>query len=147
MATQQARKILRIGVIQNGTIIEERLFRKAHPITIGKHHRNTFSIFAPVMPSTHTLFEVKGGKYHLVFDATMTGRISVAGAVFTIDGLRGEKRAVRRGNHWSIPLDLRSRGKLVIGDIIFLFQGIVIFALLAARPIRRTIAARMSRKA
>ena len=48
--TQQAQgagprpRILRIGVLLGGKIVEERLIRERTPVTIGQSMRNTFSI-------------------------------------------------------------------------------------------------------
>ena len=43
-------KILRIGVIQAGKIIEERLIRKRDSVTIGASPRNTLVVPASTLP-------------------------------------------------------------------------------------------------
>ncbi len=122
MAAPESRRILRMGVIQNGAIIEERLFRKIEPISVGTHFKNTFSITTPRAPQAFTFFDVMGGRYVLNFIDSMEGRLSVGGTVHSLQSLKQHKKAVNRGKHWSIPLDERSRGKIVVGDVIFLFQ-------------------------
>lgn len=124
MATAESRKILRIGVIQNGTIIEERLLRKREAVTVGSAFKNTFCISAPEIPQHVQLFDVKGGKYLLHFDKRMTGRVSVGQGVHTLKSLRENGKAVSKGKTWVIELDDRSRGKVELGDVIFLFQFI-----------------------
>ncbi|MBN1946296.1 MAG: AgmX/PglI C-terminal domain-containing protein [Bradymonadales bacterium] len=122
MATATSSKNLRIGVIQNGTLIEERLFTSRQRVTIGKRHKNSLSVFAPSMPDSHPLFEVKHGRYHLQWTDAMTGRLSLGSAVFKLERLKEEGKAARTKTGWSIPLDEQTRGKIEIGDIFVLFQ-------------------------
>ncbi len=61
MAQSRDRKILRIGIIQNGKIIEERLLRKRDSVTIGQSPRNTFVLPSGALPKSFTIFEMKGG--------------------------------------------------------------------------------------
>lgn len=122
MTGPEQRKILRMGVIQNGAIIEERLFRKQEPVTLGTNFRNTFSIADPQMPTTFSFFEVRGGRYLLNFEDKWTGRLSVGQGVHTLKSLKQHGKATKKGKFWSVVLDDRSRGKVVVGDVIFLFQ-------------------------
>lgn len=124
MAGPESSKILRIGVIQNGTIIEERLMRKREAVTVGTSFKNTFCVSAQDVPPHFSLFELKGGKYQLNFDPKMSGRVSVGQGVHTLASLRTNGKAQNKGKHWTVELDERSRGKVEIGDIIFLFQFI-----------------------
>ena len=124
MAGPDTRKILRIGVIQNGTIIEERLLRKREAVSVGTNFKNTFCVSAPDVPAQFPLFDVRGGKYHLNFGTKMVGRVSIGQGVHTLSSLRDHGKAVNKGKHWTVGLDERSRGKVEIGDIIFLFQFI-----------------------
>jgi hypothetical protein len=116
------KKILRIGVIQNGTIIEERLLRKRQTVTIGTGFKNTFCVSAPKVPHSFNLFEVKGGQYYLNFQKDMTGRISVGQGVHSLKSLKEHGKAVNRGKYHSVSLAERSRGKVVVGDVVFLYQ-------------------------
>ena len=49
-APEGGTKILRIGIIQNGKIVEERLVRKRENVTIGQSTKNTF-----VVPASNAL--------------------------------------------------------------------------------------------
>lgn len=122
MAAPDTRKILRIGVIQGGTIIEERLLRKRESVTVGSAFKNTFSLAAGGAPASYPLFEVRGGEYFLNFEADMKGRVSVGSGVHTLASLRENGRAQRHGKGWTVALDERSRGKVELADVIFLFQ-------------------------
>jgi hypothetical protein len=56
-------KILRIGIIQGGRIVEERLVRKRESITIGQSAKNTFVVLSDALPRNWLLFEASGPQY------------------------------------------------------------------------------------
>lgn len=121
MAQSSDRKILRIGVIQNGKIIEERLLRKRESVTVGQSPRNTFVLPSASLPRSYTLFDLKSGSYQLNFKDGMDGRVSVDDAVLDFQALKG-KLANKKGDKYSLPLSEKTRGKVVIGDVTLLFQ-------------------------
>ena len=115
-------KILRIGVIQAGKIIEERLIRRRDNVTIGASPRNTIVVPASTLPRTFTLFEIQANKYSLKFSESMDGRISVNNQVLSLDSVRKQGLAKAKGNLLELPLDESSRGKVLLGEITLLFQ-------------------------
>ena len=119
-------RILRIGVLLGGKIVEERLIRDRIPVTIGQSMKNTFSIPIDGLPMEFTLFALDEGKYYLRFLNKMDGRLSDAGnEVQTLDALK-QRGAVQGGSggqdYWQVPLGDQSRGKLSFGDLTVLFQ-------------------------
>ncbi|MBU1899370.1 AgmX/PglI C-terminal domain-containing protein [Myxococcota bacterium] len=118
----QGRKILRIGIIQNGKIIEERLLRKREAVTVGQSAKNTFVLPSGGIPRSFTLFELRGGVYHLKFKSSMRGKVSVEDAVLDLESLRSRQLARAKGDNFLLPLSSKSRGKVVIGDVTLLFQ-------------------------
>jgi TonB family protein len=115
-------KILRIGVIQAGKIIEERLIRRHDNVTIGASPRNTIVVPASTLPRTFTLFEIAATKYTLRFSESMDGRVSVGNQVLSLDQVRSQGHAQTRGNLFALPLTENSRGKVLLGEITLLFQ-------------------------
>ncbi|MEQ1572476.1 MAG: hypothetical protein ABMA64_43045, partial [Myxococcota bacterium] len=75
-ANRQA-KVLRIGIIQDGKIVQERQIRAGDPVTIGESTKCTF-----VLPKTHlrpsefVLFKPTPKGYQLQFTSEMAGKIS-----------------------------------------------------------------------
>ncbi|MGM0574833.1 MAG: TonB family protein [Myxococcota bacterium] len=122
MAQDGTRKILRVGIIQSGRIVEERLVRKREDVTIGQASKNTFILPIPQLPKSFTLFEAKGDAYHLVFEEGMEGRVSIGDQVVDLKGLAKSGNVKRRGGRYVVPLDNKSRGKVVIGEFTLLFQ-------------------------
>jgi TonB family protein len=115
-------KILRIGVIQAGKIIEERLIRRRDNVTIGASPRNTLVVPASTLPRSFTLFEMAAGKYSLKFNDSMDGRVSVGNQVLSLDQIRQQGKAMPKGNLLTLDLTENSRGKVLLGEITLLFQ-------------------------
>lgn len=103
-------KVLRVGVVRAGRIVDERILKQRAPVTIGWNESSTFVIADPKAPVSLKLFEFANGGYFLNSTGAMTGR------VVTADGL------IELGSARRIRLDDDSRGKVVIGDVAVLFQ-------------------------
>jgi hypothetical protein len=117
-------RILRIGILLGGKIVEERLIREHGPVTIGQSMKNSFSVPIDGLPLEFTLFSHEDHQYKLHFLKAMDGRISEgSGAVQQLEHLRA--KAETQGDHWVLPLSEHSRGKLTIGDLTILFQFVV----------------------
>jgi len=117
-------RILRIGVLLGGKIVEERLIRDRAAVTIGQSMKNTFSIPVEGLPLEFTLFSIEENKYSLRFTSKMDGRVSDgagAGQVNTLDALK-QKGAQNAGEYYSVGLTDGARGKLSLGDLTILFQ-------------------------
>ena len=118
-------KILRIGIILGGKIVEERLIRTRETVTIGQSAKNTFSIPAPELPKTWPLFSAQQGKYSLHFAEGMDGRISDGGAVQALAQLKTGGQAQRVGDRWVLQMSDAARGKVILGDMTILFQFVI----------------------
>lgn len=116
-------RILRIGVLLGGKIVEERLIRERSAVTIGQSMKNTFSIPIEGLPLEFTLFAIEENKYSLRFLAKMDGRLSDgSGSVNTLEALKSGRGAQNVGDYWQVPLTDGARGKLSLGDLTILFQ-------------------------
>ena len=120
---QNRGRILRIGVLLAGKIVEERLIRERTSVSVGQSMKNTFSVPVEGLPLEFTLFALdpQTHKYSLRFLKGMDGRVSDASSqVQTLDQLRSKAQPV--GDYYVVPLTESSRGKLSIGDLTVLFQ-------------------------
>jgi hypothetical protein len=116
-------RILRIGVLLGGKIVEERLIRERTSVSIGQSMKNTFSVPVEGLPLEFTLFAIDQGRYYLRFLNKMDGRLGdSSGSVNTLDALKSNKGAQHAGDYWQVPLTDSSRGKLSLGDLTILFQ-------------------------
>ena len=115
-------KILRIGIIQGGRIVEERLVRKRESITIGQSAKNMFVVLSDALPRNWLLFEVSGNQYVAHFSDGMDARIAVGNEIISLAQLKQTGKIQKRGAAWVLPLDERSRGKITLADMTILFQ-------------------------
>jgi hypothetical protein len=115
-------KILRIGIIQGGRIVEERLVRKRENITIGQSAKNLFVVPSEALPRQWLLFEIHGQHYVAHFSDGMDARIAVGNEIISLAQLKQTGKIQKRGSSWVLPLDERSRGKITVGDMTILFQ-------------------------
>lgn len=115
-------KLLRIGVIQRGKIVEERVIRNRETVTVGTSEKNHFIINSESLPARFEMFQLIGSDYILNFTDGMTGRVGLSGGVQELEKLRSSGAARNAGAHWQVKLNESSRGKVVIGDTTFLFQ-------------------------
>jgi outer membrane biosynthesis protein TonB len=124
MSSKPSQKILRIGVIQNGKIVEEKLVRQSKTITIGSDFggKNDLVVPASGLPKSFKLFEFKDGKYSLRFKSSWSGRVSLGDRVGTLSELASKGQAKRKGDEAVLQLSPASRGKVKFGDVTVLFQ-------------------------
>lgn len=119
----QQKKILRIGIVQNGRIVEERLLRKRGDVSIGRGADNTFLIPSKDLPRSFKIFEETRNGYVLNFVKGMDARVAIDGKILTLSQILERGEYVRKGtDYYKLDLSHSSRGKLVIGEITVLFH-------------------------
>ncbi|MEE2643671.1 MAG: AgmX/PglI C-terminal domain-containing protein [Myxococcota bacterium] len=124
MASNLARKVLRIGLIQNGRIVEEKLLYRRETVTIGHSEKCTFVLPVKGLPKSYELFICKKGEFTLNFHSKMQGKVSVGSQVLDFQALQSDPRTREKGGFQQFPIDEESRGKIIIGDVTLLFQFI-----------------------
>ncbi len=121
--TQNLAKVLRIGIIMDGKIVQERLIKAGESVTIGDSPKNTF-----VLPKTSLarqdfpIFTAKGNKYFLHFTDQMKGKVGSGGAVVGLEKVRTDPSVEKDGAGWKLPLSEQDRGKVSIDNVTVLFQ-------------------------
>ena len=115
-------RILRIGIVQGGRIVEERLIRKRDNISIGWSSKATFAVPSETLPKQWLLFEANPRGYIAHFADAMDARIAVGNEVVSLAQLKQAGRLRRQGQSSRYLLDERSRGKVTVGDLSILFQ-------------------------
>lgn len=120
---QDQLKVLRIGMVKEGKVVDERMIRAGENVVIGDNAKNTFVFSSKAIPSRFVLFQAdKRGQYTLNFVEKMDGKLSVKDKVQALDDLRKGGAVKSKGGQWALALDEKSRGKVSIGDVTFLFQ-------------------------
>jgi hypothetical protein len=119
---QPTSKVLRIGIVQDGKIVQERLIKAGEPVTVGESTKNTFVFPPSSLPKRYQLFVPKGKGYVLQFTEDMGGKISYKNAIVSLDQLKERGDAVRKGGTFTLPLSESNRGKVSIDGVTVLFQ-------------------------
>ena len=114
-------KVLRIGVVQSGRVVEERIIKQRTHVTVGPSEKSMFVISSDAVPVNFRLFELVGDEYSLNFVDSMSGRIALPSGISDLSALKGHAKRSAQGIY-QLKLTEDSRGKVVLGDITFLFQ-------------------------
>jgi outer membrane biosynthesis protein TonB len=104
-------RVLRVGVVQRGRVVEERVIKQRITVTVGSSEEATFLVPSPVVPPLHALFERDGDGYSLNVLEGMSGRIALASGILDLPAVPAR-----------IALPDDARGKVVIGHTTLLFQ-------------------------
>lgn len=115
-------KALRIGLIQRGRIVEERLLRRIEPVTIGSASSCTLVVPQSDLPASFALLPVVKGRLHLAFDDRMDGKVSSPAGSAGLADLVAAGRAVRKGEVHLLPLAENQWGRVAVGEVTVLFQ-------------------------
>lgn len=138
MSAKTQQKVLRIGIIEDGKIVQERLIKAGETVTVGEAATNTF-----VFPKTHLpraeypLFVARNGKYVLNFTEEMKGKISSGGSVVALEKLRTDPSVQQQGGSWRLALTEQDRGKISIDNITVLFQFVAPPPVQAVKPLQQ----------
>lgn len=114
-------KVLRIGLVRGGRVLEERVIKQRTHVTVGPSEKCMFVLANHGIPSTFKLFELVGNEYVLNFVDSMAGRVALPTGISDLQVLKGQTRRTPEGTY-QLRLTEDSRGKIVIGDTTFLFQ-------------------------
>jgi hypothetical protein len=117
-------KVLRIGLVQGGKVIEERVIKQRTHVTVGPSEKSTFVLPTKSLPPTFKLFELIGSDYVLNFLDGMTGRVALKTGISDLTALRAQAKRIQHGpvTAYQIQLNEDARGKVVVGETTFLFQ-------------------------
>jgi hypothetical protein len=119
------KRVLRVGLVREGQILEEKLFRTPGDVSVGKDPRCAVRLSMDDAPTSYQLFQFRKGQYYLRFTAAMVGKVSVGDNVQDLAAIRSSGRAIQKGEYFYLPLDEMDRGKLAVGSSSLLFQFVV----------------------
>src|SRR5580700_11112060 len=100
MAQVSGPKVLRIGLVQGGRVIEERIIKQRTNVTIGSSEKAIFVVPTSTVPPQFKLFELIGSDYYLNFLDGMSGRVALQTGITDIAALRGQAKKI--GNAYQV---------------------------------------------
>jgi len=113
---------LRVGLVQDGTVVCERTFRKPGRVTVGRSERNDLILFDSLAPARVELFAVRRGEIALTYDEGTAGRVAVDDRAAALGAAIESGLARRSGGRYSVALEPGSRGTVRLGEFTVLFQ-------------------------
>ncbi len=122
-ADTRQQKVLRIGIIQDGKIIQERFVKAGEAVTVGGSPKASF-VFADtkIGAGEFALFVWRDNQYHLQFSEDMKGKVSSNGAPISLEKAWKDPSTPSANGTWSVPLTEADRGKITIAPVTILFQ-------------------------
>ena len=106
-------RVLRVGIVRDGSIIHERLIPPTDTVTLGSDPRATFTV--PGGVAMTPLFVSRKGRYRMNLPLDSRGRVGTSDGVVSLESYRssrGRRPVIADGD----------RGKVVLGDVTVLFQ-------------------------
>jgi TonB family protein len=121
MAPQQD-KVLRIGVLHAGKIVEERVLAARQPVTLGSSSGSTIVVPQADLPESRLVFSFQGDRGFLHFEEETEGRIEGPQGSADFGALVSQGFARRQGTTCSVPVNEDQRGRIVLGEVTLLWQ-------------------------
>ncbi|MBI4814737.1 MAG: AgmX/PglI C-terminal domain-containing protein [Deltaproteobacteria bacterium] len=115
-------KVLRVGVVVGGKMVEERKLRHKESVSFGTSDKATFRVSAQDFPKSLDVFEHTGTAYQLHVTPDMTGTIQFGYAEEVRDFNLLRQRGTKKGNEHIIAIPEDARGKIYTSGIQILFQ-------------------------
>jgi outer membrane biosynthesis protein TonB len=122
MAVDRQQKVLRVGVIQGGKIVEERVLPAQRSVTVGTSPRNTLVVPGASLPESTEVFSWESDRYTLLFAEGVEGRIQGPQGSADFGALVSQGLARTQGELHAVQVNDDQRGKIVLGDVTLLWQ-------------------------
>jgi hypothetical protein len=115
-------RVLKVGLIQDGKLIEDTVLGEKQGLSIGLDPNNTFSVAEAAVPKKHQLIEFSHGGYKVVLLPEMRGRLMIDDKIMEIADITHGGKAKKGPRGFEVPLSQISKGKISIGGTTVLFQ-------------------------
>jgi len=122
---KESAKVLRLGLIQKGRIVEERLVRDAETVTIGTDAACTLRVPESGLPDSFPVFTAVRGGWQLCFDDTMDGHVQSPLGAYDFNRVVAEKKTAQKGGLHFLRLQPDQWGRVALGEVTVLFQFVV----------------------
>jgi|GEM_PF-3424776 len=130
---------LRIGVVLSGTVIAEHVLRDRRAFSIGQSTRATVSIPVPDLPRSLDLLTLVDGGIRVRLPAGAEARVSVGDTLLTRAEL--DARGSRAGGATTVVVPSDAHGRIELGSVRVLFQGVTLPAAVAPAKLPRALQA------
>ncbi len=109
-------KNLRVGIILNGKVIEERVVDNEESISVGYDSACTFVVNDNDAPKKWELFERVAGSYVLRFEESTKGKLTFEEKKSTLAEAQKFEKVKKSGTVFALPLNDESRGRIQLSE-------------------------------
>jgi hypothetical protein len=121
IATQA--KVLKIGIVVDDKLVEERVVAGQQPVTMGRSSKATFQVAeAGTETEDFLLFIWRDGKYYLRFVPSMKGQFTLQGEKHSVAKLSKAESTPKEGDAFVVVLDEEDKGFVNVGPAKVLFR-------------------------
>ena len=117
--------VLRIGVVKDNQLVDERLIQPGESVSVGSDSLCTFVVEGDdisFLGESFTLFESKGENYSLIFTDNMKGMIKTGNSSVQLNELISSQKAGKKGKSYHYQIEQEFKGKIEVGSYNLLFQ-------------------------
>ncbi len=133
-------RYLRVALVWNGTIIEEKVFEKPQPVTVGEDLTETFVIPSEDLPKGYVLFEPMGKQgYTLHLRDSMKGKMAMANKPVAMAEFLKGSAARKSGDGYAVTVGDADWGVISIGAVGIFFQFVTAADRIPITPFWQTI--------
>lgn len=136
---------LRLGIVLSGTMVAEQIVRDHRPFSIGQSARATVQLPLPSLPRNWELLAITPAGIRLRLAPGMDARVAAGDAVWTRADC--DARGTTAGGATTVILPLGAHGRVDLGEVRVLFQGVRLAApapaMVLPRALKGTLADRI----
>ncbi len=123
MSASVAKRVLFIGIVQDGKVVEERSIPAGDEVSLGGSSKATFQIpLAAFGGEDFTLFASSRDGYAIRFTSAVKGKITARGERVTLENVSADPKVSSEGGVFVLPLDENDKGKVRIDAVTILFK-------------------------
>jgi TonB family protein len=119
---ENVNRVLKIGLIQDGTLVEDKMLGNREGLTVGSDPKNALPMADKALPKKHMLIEWTAKGYKLNILPEMKGRLLIDDHFVDIARLIAKGQALKTAAGYEVPLKPDYKGKINVGDFTVLFQ-------------------------
>ncbi|MBK7075085.1 MAG: hypothetical protein IPH44_22570 [Myxococcales bacterium] len=113
---------LRLGIVLSGTVVAEQIVRDQRPFSIGQSARASIQLPLPTLPRNWELLTITPAGIRLRLAPGMDARIAVGDAVWTRAECDAHGKVAAGAT--TVVLPLAAHGRVDVGEVRVLFQGV-----------------------
>lgn len=117
-----SQKVLEIGIIMDGKLVQDREIRPGEAVTVGTGPKNTFVFPRTHLPSEFVLFAPTPRGYELHFTEQMAGRVQSGNTPVSLKKIAQDPTVQRKDGFWALPLTELDRGQITVDNVKVLFK-------------------------